>query len=66
MHPCLGSKSIPISKGAGTDPKGVNPQSFVDRTKEIERARVTTFDKAAAGQSTIDLTPGHKRMAGMP
>jgi hypothetical protein len=38
---------------------------FVDRTAQIESARVDLFDRTKGGTSDLDLTPGHKRMAGM-
>lgn len=65
MKPRLGSKSIPVSNGAGTDPKQMEAKSFVDRTSEIERARTDAYSRATGGSSEADFIPGHKRMAGM-
>lgn len=59
MKPRVGSKSIPVSKGAGTDPKQMKAGRFVDRTRELEAMRQTSFD------SGKDFIPGHKKMAGM-
>ena len=39
---------------------------FVDRLAELWAARTDTFNKATGGTSDVDLTPGRKRMAGMP
>jgi hypothetical protein len=38
---------------------------FVNRIRENEQMQEMAFDKVA-GSSETDLTPGHKRMAGMP
>jgi hypothetical protein len=40
---------------------------FVDRLAELWAARKDTLNnQKQTGTSDVDLTPGHKRMAGMP
>ena len=60
----IGTKKVPISKDAGTDPKGFTGMAFVDRTKQNEAAREASLE-AISGNS-YETLPGHKRMAGMP
>jgi hypothetical protein len=64
MKPRFGTKKIPTSKGAGTDPKTFTAMPFIDRTAENEAKRQDDFD-AVTGNSYKTIN-GHKRMAGMP
>jgi hypothetical protein len=39
---------------------------FVDRLQMLWKVKTYTFEKVGDAKSDADLTPGHKRMAGMP
>jgi hypothetical protein len=47
------------------DRRGFRGGPFVDRTSENERMVCDGYNKATGGSSDSDLTPGHKKMAGM-
>ena len=59
----IGTKKIPVSRGAGTDPKHFKAMKFVDRTRENESAGEDPYNP---DKNSYQAIPGHKRMAGMP